>query len=489
MEVVNKMLDEDEFFREREKVLAMWPTGKEVDLDEAIEFHKSMPPTKNYAKKLAEAKRKGIILIRSDAGYTTIEQNKDLLLYLQNEGHTDFLHTQLDSLTRTLQFEAAERALRDSEKTGKNLLNGFPVVVHGVAGTRKIVDAVDLPLELRAPCVDFRLATEIVFTAGYTSNLMSALVSFETYTKTASFETVVHNHQYNSRLAGYYQERGVPIHVDLAGGAGAIVCGVCPTSLATAGTVISALMTAEQGPKYISVYCIMQGNLVQDIATSINHIKLAREYLDRFGYEDVEVFLINGCIAGQYPLDHAQAFAEVLYAPIVSVLSKANICHIKTLDEADTIPAKENHAISLRGTRMVVNLLKDQNIDMLSNKAVRAEAEQDEREARAIIDRVLDFGDGDIIVGTKRAYEQGVLDSVFHNNPLIMGKVMGIRDAQGAVRYLNHGNLPFSKDMLEFHRQKIAVREKVIGKELDYDTVVSDLLAISRGSLLPTICK
>jgi len=52
----NKKLSEEEFFKERAEVLAQWPTGKEVDLDEAIEYHKNLPPLKNYAKKLRYAK-------------------------------------------------------------------------------------------------------------------------------------------------------------------------------------------------------------------------------------------------------------------------------------------------------------------------------------------------------------------------------------------------------------------------------------------------
>jgi methylaspartate mutase epsilon subunit len=32
----NKRIDEDKFLKMREPVLAQWPTGREVDLDEAI---------------------------------------------------------------------------------------------------------------------------------------------------------------------------------------------------------------------------------------------------------------------------------------------------------------------------------------------------------------------------------------------------------------------------------------------------------------------
>ena len=43
MELRNRRWTEEEFFQMRKEVLSQWPTGREVDLDEAIEYHKKMP--------------------------------------------------------------------------------------------------------------------------------------------------------------------------------------------------------------------------------------------------------------------------------------------------------------------------------------------------------------------------------------------------------------------------------------------------------------
>jgi methylaspartate mutase epsilon subunit len=61
---------------------------------------------------------------------------------------------------------------------------------------------------------------------------------------------------------------------------------------------------------------------------------------------------------------------------------------------------------------------------------------------------------------------------------------MGVRDNEGAVRYLDHGNIPFAREIVEFHRERIAEREKVQGRKVDYKTVINDIYAISRGSLV-----
>jgi methylaspartate mutase epsilon subunit len=56
--VSNRRLTDEEFFDEREQVLAMWSTGRDVDLDEAIAYHKSMPRNKNFYLKLSDARKR-----------------------------------------------------------------------------------------------------------------------------------------------------------------------------------------------------------------------------------------------------------------------------------------------------------------------------------------------------------------------------------------------------------------------------------------------
>ena len=484
MEIKNKKIGWEEFQQERAEVLAQWPTGKQVNLDEAIAYHKSMPDSKNTVKKLLDAKKKGITLIHSNMGYTTIEQNIDLLLYLQNTGHSDFLRTIPDSFTRTQRYAQAEKALHESERTGKGLLNGFPIVHYGVSGCRKLVETVDMPMQEGGPAIDSKLIMEICYAAGYTlAQSGGGFNCFVLYSKNTPFEVAMKSEMYGNRLSAYYQEHGVPLPSSASAPLNAV--GITPTSLGIAYTVLSSLLGPTQGVKYVQIFHVSQGNLIQDLATDIVDKKLCREYLDRFGFTDVQLFVQNGLIDGPYPTDHAQSIVQVVYPPILSVLSKAQTCWIKTLDEADAIPTKENNAFSLRAVRMMIDILKDQNIDLVNSKQVRDEVEEQEKEARAIIDKVLDFGDGDPLIGAKKAFEEGVLDFVLPNNKGVKGAVMGVKDANGAVRFLDFGNMPFNKEIKDFHRQKLAERGKLLGRQPDYDTVVADMLALSRGSLLP----
>jgi methylaspartate mutase epsilon subunit len=62
------------------------------------------------------------------------------------------------------------------------------------------------------------------------------------------------------------------------------------------------------------------------------------------------------------------------------------------------------------------------------------------------------------------------------------GKVVVVRDAENAVRYLDTGDMPLPKEVKEYHREKLAEREKKQGQEINFNMVVKDL---QFASILP----
>ena len=106
-----------------------------------------------------------------------------------------------------------------------------------------------------------------------------------------------------------------------------------------------------------------------------------------------------------------------------------------------------------------------------------------EKEIRAIVDKVIEFGDGDVVVGSIRAVEAGVLDSPFPANINVKDKVMGVRDLRGACRFLEFGNLPMPKEVKEFHKAKVAEREAAEGIKMDYSVSLKDFWAFSKGTI------
>jgi methylaspartate mutase epsilon subunit len=97
------------------------------------------------------------------------------------------------------------------------------------------------------------------------------------------------------------------------------------------------------------------------------------------------------------------------------------------------------------------------------------------REVRAIVDKVLEMGDGDVAVGTVRAFAAGVLDVPWSPNRHVKSRVMPARDADGYLRILEPGAVPLPKDVLEVHEAGLrarAARERVaFGRDLAVQSV------------------
>jgi methylaspartate mutase epsilon subunit len=375
----------------------------------------------------------------------------------------------------------AEKGLKEAQKTGKQVLNGFPFVCHGVGGTRQVIEAVEMPVFVWGPAVDLRLVMEIGLAGGHTGYAGGPLISFWNYAKNVPLEKVIAFYQYVNRLMGYYEDRGVPI---LYGVSGAMPT-VTPPSLMTAPKIIETLIAAEQGCKHIMLMNWAQGNLAQDIGSILSHSKLTHEYLQKFGYNNVETVTFSVDPTGRYPVEECRVYSLISYFAMVGILAGVQMMAVRTVDEAKHVPTKESISASHQCARMMMNMLKDQKNEVITSEAVMTEARMEELETRVILDRVIDMGDGDVVIGAIRAVDSGVLDQSYATTQFVKGRVIGVKDSYGAARYLDHGNLPFNQEIIQFHRDRIAEREKKINRKVDYDALVNDITAISMGSLLP----
>jgi methylaspartate mutase epsilon subunit len=478
----NKRLDEKEFLKMRAPFLAQWRTGREVDLDEAVEYQKKLPDSKNWHKVAQKLHKEGRTAIFPRAGTGLLEDQISLSRKLVESG-VPFIPVTTDSYTRQLDFEKVAGILEEMRKTGRNLLNGYPIINYGVKQTRKIIESVDQgAFNPRLSLKSYPLATEISFAAGMTGIAASSFISWAAYEKDATLEQSMATNQYVHRLIGYYADRGVIISTDNHGW---ILTGMQPMTMNLATTIVDALMVAEQGGKSITSVVHLMGNMAQDLAWIRVTPKLMREYLDKLGYTDV---MIAGVFAQHTPLfpmpqGMGGAFAFPNYTAVVAALGNAEAVSVRTIDEALGIPTEESHGLSYESTNWLLNVIRGQKIN-LQMKEIDEEARIAELEIRAFMDKILEVGDGDIIVGCIKCVEEGFLDSCFSPNKQVRDKVMGIKDSKGAIRYLDFGNLPLPEDVKRFHREKVAEREKAEGRKMDYEAFVQDFWAFSKGQLI-----
>lgn len=480
MRLMNKKLTEAEFLNERIDVLKAWTTGsdEELDLDIAIEYLKSLPEHKNFAITLNKAKLNNDTLIQPRAGVPVLTEHIKLLNYLEASG-ADFLPCTIDSYTRQNRYNEAQKGLEESESLKRALLNGFPAVNHGVKGCKKVCEAVNKPLEARHGTPDARLLSEIIHAAGWTSNEGGGISYNIPYAKSIPLEVSIRNWQYVDRLVGYYEERGVKINREPFG---PLTGTLVPPSISNTIMIIEALLAAEQGVKNITVGYGMGGNLIQDVAAVHALYDQTIEYLERYGYQGMEISTVFHQWMGGFPSDEAEAMALISYSSSVAALSKATKLITKSTHESVGIPTMEANGLGVKASKFIVNMLKDQNIS--DSDDLDLEMEQIKREVSCLIDVVLKVGEGDLAVGTVRAFEQGLLDIPFAPSKYNAGKVFPARDNEGRIRILDFGNLAMTDDIKAFHYNKIKSRADSEGRDVSFQLTVDDIYSVSKGKLI-----
>ncbi|SDL30440.1 Glutamate mutase subunit E [Clostridium cochlearium] len=479
MELKNKKWTDEEFHKQREEVLQQWPTGKEVDLQEAVDYLKKIPAEKNFAEKLVLAKKQGITMAQPRAGVALLDEHIELLQYLQNEGEADFLPSTIDAYTRQNRYDECEIGIKESEKAGRSLLNGFPGVNHGVKGCRKVLESVNLPLQIRHGTPDARLLAEIMTAGGYTSNEGGGISYNIPYAKNVPIDKCLLDWQYCDRLVGFYEEQGVHLNREPFG---PLTGTLVPPSMSNAVGITEALLAAEQGVKNITVGYGECGNMIQDIAALRCLEEQTNEYLKDYGYNDVFVTTVFHQWMGGFPQDESKAFGVIVTATTIAALAGATKVIVKTPHEAIGIPTKEANAAGIKATKMALNMLEGQRMPM--SKELETEMAVIKAETKCILDKMFELGKGDLAIGTVKAFETGVMDIPFGPSKYNAGKMMPVRDNLGCVRYLEFGNVPFTEEIKNYNRERLQERAKFEGRDVSFQMVIDDIFAVGKGRLI-----
>jgi len=475
MKLSNQRWSDEEFFAEREKVLTLWPTGREIDLEETVDYLKSLPPAKLYARVIDEAEKEGRTLVQPRGGVALIDNHIALLRCLQDKGGADLLPTTTDTYTRNLKFQDAQRGMEESRRLGRSMLNGCPIVNHGFRAVRRISESVQRPIIVLSGTAFPQLTAEMGFAGGMTAFLGAAISYTASYTKDLPFEQGIRNYQYLDRLTSYYEQRGIRLHREQPG---FLTGTLIPPGIGIAVAVLEMLLAAGQGVRHYSMGLCQSLNISQDVAGLWALKEVGREYLRRFNHEDLFFSVATHQWMQAFPPDEPRAFAVIVLGGVIAALAGATQVITKSTHEAEGIPTQEANAEGVKATRMAIQLLRACRLP--ESPEVSQEKEMIIKEARSILDKALEMGDGDPALASLRSLQAGVLDIPWAPNQFVAGRVIPVRDASGAIRYLEHANLPFDGEILEYNLGKVREREHKAGKKINYEEAIFDITEVSK---------
>ena len=136
----NKRLEEDVLSKKRKEWLSEWLTGKEIDFEEAAAYQKSLPDSKVWWKVMAQLHQDGRTVVSPRAGTGILENEIKLCQTIEKSG-VPLIPVTTDSYSRSHKYERAQQALEESTRTGKSVLNGYPIAIQSLKNTRKIIES------------------------------------------------------------------------------------------------------------------------------------------------------------------------------------------------------------------------------------------------------------------------------------------------------------------------------------------------------------
>ncbi|HSQ05383.1 MAG TPA: hypothetical protein VLN59_15175 [Burkholderiales bacterium] len=473
METRNERLDDAEFARELDRIRNLWPTFRDFDLEEIAEYHRNTVGKRTFAEAYRRARQDGAILLQPRFGVATIEAQAEGVRVLEEDGGADLLTMSSDTYSRREEFARAAEAVRLSYEKSRSLLNGFPAVIHGIPGTRRVTESTKVPIGGRGATGLPQAYNAMMLAGGATEFNGSALAFVMNVEARMQVPEAIRNTQFIDRMLGKLTDMGA----QPAKESSTIVSGtIVPPAIAVVCGAIEVLLAAEQGVKYHCVAYPLNSSVLQDIAAC----RVMREFCERYaraaGYTDIEIAYAIHQWLGPFPEDKARALARIAFDSATAVYAGVDKILVKSSEEGQGTPTNQGNIEGLRATRQAVELARGQTFP--ESPRLEEECAQIRKEASAILDAIFELGKGDIAVGVSRAIESGVYEFPYAVNQCNRGKMLVCRDTEGAVRFLDTGLLPFDAATKRWHRERLERRLRAVQDE--YEVVIEDIRASVR---------
>lgn len=440
-----------------------------IGLEDAQSFLSDLEFTRfaNYALRSNSILENKNPLIQPRGGFAKHEDQKLLIEALVSAG-ADFVPMTIDSHTRLNDYKTAELLLERSILENANLLNGFPLTVHGHEVARAVYEDVETPISLRHGTPDARLLVETALAAGVTEIEGGGLTYTVPYARQFPIDKAILNWQYVDRLCALLSYDNRVIHRESFG---VLTATMVPPCMVVAIEICEMLLAAEQGVTSFALSFGQFGNIEQDCSVALALRELAHHYLELYQF-DVEVFLTFHQWMGSFPIDERHASALISTSSVIAKLVGADKIVSKTPYEAKGIPTIEANKAGVEITKFSLKTCTTGIID--APAMVAKEKDRVTRGAMDIIDSIVALDQTSFWISVVEAFTQGIIDVPYSPHEANMGKLRTVRNKDGGVYITEPGNVPLSKEVVESEFALAAQRKTSRSNSL-FSEIVKDI--------------
>jgi len=449
----------DKYFFDLRKKIRDHELVKSFSPEESGRYLKTLPD-EAFSSLVLFNKKSNVPLLQPRGGFSTWQHQRDLSLDFSNAG-SDFIPLTIDSHTRQNDYDRASYLLAESEDSGKNLLNGYPLVAHGVIATRNLYSGINKPVSLRHGTPDAKLLVEMALDSGITEIEGGGLCYCLPYSKAYPIDRALLNWQYVDRLCAELSSEGRLIHRESFG---ALTATMVPPFMVVVVQILELLLAAEQGVHSFSVSFSQSGSFEQDLATAKALRVTAAHYLNKMKYS-ANVYLVFHQWMGAFPAERSYADALIVNGATIASLCGADKVVIKTRNEALGIPDIDCNIDAMKMTRYAMELCSG-NFN-LHNPFIEEEFEAICLAANYVIDKILD-SDDHLWEKISQAVSSGIIDIPFSPHQDNKNKIWTMRDERKGIRVAEQGLIPLPKDFLRREHLLLGTRlnDKSLNKSL-----------------------
>jgi methylaspartate mutase epsilon subunit len=397
--------------------------------------------------------------VQPRGGFPTYEKVFKLYEEFVDAG-VDVLPLTIDSNTRLNDYATAKKMLELSEENDVDMLNGYPLIIHGYRTTRKMINHFKRPVSLRHGTPDARLLVEVALASGIFEIEGGPITYLLPYSKNFPLDKAFLYWKYVERVCAFYSELNEPINRESFGPLSATLQ---PPVVVIVIQLVEMLLSLEEGVKSFSVSFSQSGSLLQDVVTANVLKRLSREYAERFGYEDSSIHLVYHQWMGAFPYNKVYSDALITTSTVIASIVKADKIITKTRNEAFGIPTKEANAQAVSSVQYTLNILKG-----LPNIEDREEEEHLESMVNSIMETIFNDKADTLWRKVLNSIKSGYLEIPFSPHIINANRVITVRDNSGNIRIYDRGGLPISDRDFNYEKSKIklpkdgGVVEKII---------------------------
>jgi len=385
-------------------------------------------------------------LIQPRGGFPTFYKQQELYSSL-NKAKADIFPLTIDSNTRLNDYQKASSMLKISEKTGRDLLNGYPLISHGYQTTRKLIEKNNKPISLRHGTPDARLLVEIALASGVYEIEGGPISYVLPYSKDFPMDKSFLYWKYIDRLCAKYSGLNEEISRESFG---ALTATMVPPVMTIVVQVLEMLLSLEEGVKSFSVSFSQSGSVTQDIVLSNVLKRVSSKFAYLLGFKDVSISLVYHQWMGAFPYDKKNSVALINTSSMIGLMIGADKIITKTQDEAFGIPTKESNSEAVQQSKYIIDKLA--GIPSISNMEEELMLEE---EVNEIMDAVLNDKASTLWRKVFNSIKKGYIDIPFSPHVINNNRLVTIRDKNSSIRIYNKGNLPLSAKLEKFEKNKL----------------------------------